>query len=120
MNKALISKALQHTPWTIIIYMCICDQACENQPCERKKIADFFLCSIINYELFILKNKIAVTTAEFNGLSSEIRAEDISETITRCNLRLRTWLIFVGLVTYTVNYKSYVGEKFHGHHWILS
>ena len=32
----------------------ICDRACENQPCECKKIADFFhLYSIITYELFV-------------------------------------------------------------------
>ena len=32
----------------------ISDQACENQPCEHKKIADFYrLCSIITYELFV-------------------------------------------------------------------
>ena len=31
-----------------------CDRACKNQPCERKKIADFFcLCSIITYQLFV-------------------------------------------------------------------
>ena len=37
-----------------MIYIYICDRACENQPCEHKKIADFFrLCSIITYELFL-------------------------------------------------------------------
>ena len=31
-----------------------CDQACKNQPCEHKKIANFFhTCSIITYELFV-------------------------------------------------------------------
>ena len=37
-----------------LISMHICDQACENQPCEHKKIPDFFhLRSIITYELFV-------------------------------------------------------------------
>ena len=32
----------------------ICDRACENQPCERKKIAYFFqLYSVITYHPFV-------------------------------------------------------------------
>ena len=23
------------------VHVCVCDQACKNQPCERKQIADF-------------------------------------------------------------------------------
>ena len=40
----------------------------------RKNLQFFRLCSIITYiyELFILKNKISVTTADVNELSSEI------------------------------------------------
>ena len=38
----------------LLTQIIICDRACENQPCEHKKIADCFrLCSIITYELFI-------------------------------------------------------------------
>ena len=59
----------------------ICDQACENQPCEHKIIANFFhLCSIITYELFYKHNKSSVTTVEFNGLSSEIYGNEIPHT----------------------------------------
>ena len=38
----------------IYVNICICDWACENQPCECKKIANFFrFCSVITYKLFI-------------------------------------------------------------------
>ena len=40
----------------VYIHPCVynCDRACNNQPCERKNIADFFcLCSIITYKLFV-------------------------------------------------------------------
>ena len=42
------------------------------------KIANFFrLCCIITYELFIQTQKISVTIAKFNGLSSEIYGNGI-------------------------------------------
>ena len=32
-----------------------CDWAYDNQPCERRKIADFFrLCPIVTYKIFVL------------------------------------------------------------------
>ena len=41
---------------------------------KSKKLPIFRLCSIVTYELRICNNKIkiTITTAEFNGLSSEI------------------------------------------------
>ena len=52
----------------------ICDRACKNQPCERKKNRRFFQTLLYhNLRMVLYKhNKISVTTAEFNGLSSEI------------------------------------------------
>ena len=56
-----------------------CDRACKNQPCEYKTIANFFfICPIITYKLFIYEHdNISVTTAEVNGLSSEIYGKRI-------------------------------------------
>ena len=51
----------------------IYDRACENRPCERKKNHRFLACLL--YHNFITTylyywNKIFITTAEFNKLSS--------------------------------------------------
>ena len=36
------------------MYMCVCERACENQPCEHIKIAYFFqLCSVITCISFV-------------------------------------------------------------------
>ena len=53
------------------MYVAICDWACKNQPCECKKspIFSVFAVSYLNNYLYYC-NKIFITTAAFNGLSS--------------------------------------------------
>ena len=49
----------------------IWDQAYENRPSEHKKSPIFCLCFIITYSNYLYyRNKILITTAEFNGFSS--------------------------------------------------
>ena len=53
--------------------LCICDRACENQPCEHIKIACFFqLCSVVTYKSFVQIKQINTIDVEFNGESSEV------------------------------------------------
>ena len=45
---------------------------------NRQFFSSFGLCSIITYELLICTNKkLSITTAEFNGLSSELYGKEI-------------------------------------------
>ena len=55
-----------------------CDRACENRPCEHKKspIFSVFVASSLNNYLYYC-NKIFITTAEFNGLSSATYGNEI-------------------------------------------
>ena len=70
MNIALCNDKLVTLTTPVNYIIVICDQACENRPCERKKspIFSVFAVSYLNKYLYYC-NKIFITTAEFNGLS---------------------------------------------------
>ena len=54
--------------WNLML-VSICDQACKNRPCEHK---DHQFSCLLYHKFLYYHNKIFITTAEFNGLSSAV------------------------------------------------
>ena len=68
-----IFKSDHRASYTANLAGSICDRACENRPCERKKSPIFSVFAVAIYQLnkyLYHCNKIFITTAEFNGFSS--------------------------------------------------
>ena len=70
--------------------MYMCDRACKNQPCECKIIAKFLSLFYCNLRTISLLQNLMGNLRKWDGYYT-FRAEDISESITQCNLHSHGW-----------------------------